>query len=281
MTQQRLFSRGPVELLVEGDGPDLLLLHGALVDETLWDDVADRLRGTAERPGYRLLRPTLPLGAHRQPVDPDTDLSPDGVADLVAALLGEHGHSPVTVVASDSAVALTQLLLLRHPGLVARAVLTSGDAGTHFFPPRFRPLQLAARLPGGLQAVARALQLPAVRSSSLGFGTLSRRGISQPLAVRWSTPLLSDAGVRRDTRRFLAAVHPRVTLAALARLGEVQVPVLLAWGADDRAFPRRLAEQLRDALPDARLVDVPDSAAFVPLDAPGHLAELVREFAPL
>ena len=44
-----------------GDGPAVVLLHGVLMNGTLWDaDVVDRLRGR-----YRCIVPELPFGAHR------------------------------------------------------------------------------------------------------------------------------------------------------------------------------------------------------------------------
>jgi pimeloyl-ACP methyl ester carboxylesterase len=53
--------------------------------------------------------------------------------------------------------------------------------------------------------------------------------------------------------------------------------VLVAWGDDDRLFRRSLAERLVRDLPQARLVVLPDCAAFASLDQPERLAELVDE----
>ena len=43
-----------------GDGPTLVLLHGLLMDASLWDDVIADLSAD-----HRCVAPTLPLGAHR------------------------------------------------------------------------------------------------------------------------------------------------------------------------------------------------------------------------
>lgn len=51
--------------------------------------------------------------------------------------------------------------------------------------------------------------------------------------------------------------------------------MLVAWGEDDRAFPRRLGERLAADIPGARLVTLPDCAAFAAVDRPDLLAELV------
>jgi hypothetical protein len=42
-------------------------------------------------------------------------------------------------------------------------VLTNCDAYERFFPPLFRPLQYAARVPGGVEAIAGSLRVPAAR----------------------------------------------------------------------------------------------------------------------
>jgi pimeloyl-ACP methyl ester carboxylesterase len=210
---------------------------------------------------------------------PDADLSPHGLARVIAELIRGLDTGPVTLVSNDTATALTQLVLVEHPDVATGAVLTSGDCYDYFFPPIFRPLTLLCRVPGGLQAMGRALRIRAVRRLPLAFGWLTRTGISDELARRWGTPVVTDADIRRDTGKVLRGVDRTVTLAVAERLGAVRCPVLLVWGGDDRAFPLRLAERLVDAFPDARLSVVPDSSCYVPLDAPERLAELIDDFA--
>src|ERR671934_157133 len=60
-----------------GAGPVLVLTHGLVMDSSLWRNVVREL------PDYRCLDPTLPLGAHRQPMRPDADLSMAGIAGLM------------------------------------------------------------------------------------------------------------------------------------------------------------------------------------------------------
>jgi pimeloyl-ACP methyl ester carboxylesterase len=88
----------------------------------------------------------------------------------------------------------------------------------------------------------------------------------------------TDAGVRRDLRRFLRGVHRRYTLAAAQKFGDVKMPVLVVSTDRDRLFPLSLAERLEKALPDARRVTVTDSYTFVPEDQPAELARLVVDF---
>jgi pimeloyl-ACP methyl ester carboxylesterase len=268
-------SAGPIEVTEQGSGTPLLFLHGLFTDERLWDPVVPLLA----QAGFRCITPTLPLGSHRVAMRPDADLSPAGLARIIAELIRALDVAPVTVVSNDTATALTQLLLVEHPDVVARAVLTSGDCYEYFFPPVFRPLTLLPRIPGGLALMGRSVRVRFIRKSPLAFGWLTREGISDELARRWGEPVTTNADIRRDTGAVLRGVNRKVTLAVAERLGSVRCPVLIVWGADDRAFPVRLAHQLVKALPDATLVVVPDSSCYLPIDAPDRLATLITDFA--
>jgi pimeloyl-ACP methyl ester carboxylesterase len=46
-----------------GDGPVIVLLHGLMMDSSLWDGPIADLSA-----GHRCVAPTLPLGAHRRPM---------------------------------------------------------------------------------------------------------------------------------------------------------------------------------------------------------------------
>ncbi len=264
--------QGEIEVREVGAGRPVLLLHGALSDWTFWDGVRQHLSAQP----YRLIMATLPLGSHRLPLRAGADVTPPGLAGLIAELIRDLGCGPVTVVANDTSTALTQILLTQHPGLVERAVLTSGDAFDYFFPPIFRPFKAFPYLPGGLRLLAAVMRRPALARPV--FNLLTLTGLTQEQAHAWSEPLLRDRRIRRDFNAAIRGVDRRHTQAAAALLPKVDVPVLLAWSESDRAFPRHLAERLHAALPDSRLETVPGSAAFSPLDNPGHLADLIVGF---
>jgi hypothetical protein len=63
-----------------GDGPVLVLLHGLMMDASLWDGPIADLAAH-----HRCIAPTLPLGAHRHAMLPGADLSLPGIARLTAA----------------------------------------------------------------------------------------------------------------------------------------------------------------------------------------------------
>lgn len=255
-----------------GTGPAVLLVHGLLVDGGLWDEVAERLVAA----GHEVVVPDLPLGAHSYPTAPGADVSPRGIAHLLGALVEALGLRDVTLAGNDTGGAICQLAAAEDPAWLAGLVLTPCDAYENFLPPAFRPLQvLARRAPRLLIALAQPMRLRAIRRSPLGFGWLSRRGVGDARGERWTRPFLDSAATRRDVVRTLAAIDSADTVAAAARLGQLDRPVAIAWADGDRFFPRRLAERLAGDIPGATLTRIDDAYAFTPIDQPEATTRLI------
>jgi len=267
--------QGTIRYRDEGQGAPVVFIHGLLVDGRLWDGVVSRLGE-----GVRAIVPDLPLGAHAVPMEPGADLTPPGLARLIADFLAALDLEDVTLVANDTGGALAELVVTRHPERVGRLVLTPCDAFENFFPPLFRPLVLVgAHVPGAVTLILRSLRLAPVARSPLGLGWLTKKGPDMALVRDLARPGLADAGVRRDVRKVLRGIDKAHTLDAAARLRTFGRPVLIAWTPEDRVFPYAHAERLATIFPDATLAPIEDSYAFVPLDQPGRLAELVTSFA--
>jgi pimeloyl-ACP methyl ester carboxylesterase len=91
-----------------GDGPVLVLLHGLMMDASLWDDVIADLSAD-----HRCVAPTLPLGAHRRAMRAGADLSLPGIARLAAEFLDGLGlriDGSYTLIPLDQPARLTQLI---------------------------------------------------------------------------------------------------------------------------------------------------------------------------
>lgn len=256
-----------------GDGPPVVFVHGLLVNGDLWRKVVP---GVAEA-GFRCIVPDWPLGAHELPV-PEADLTPPGVAALIADFLTALDLSDVTVVANDTGGAITQILMVNHPERIGRVVLTPSDAFKRFFPPTFAPLPRLARIPGAVWLLTQAVRLRVLQRLPIAFGWVTKRPLPREIVDSFLLPSRRNPAIRRDLRRFLIGVDKRHTLAAAERLPEFRKPVLLAWASEEKLFPVRLAEQLADRLPDASLTLIDDSYTFVPEDRPERLTELMVDF---
>ena len=258
-----------------GDGPVLVLLHGFMMDASLWDETIARLSAD-----HRCVAPTLPLGAHRLGMRADADLSLPGVARLVAEFLDRLDLRDVTLVGNDTGGALVQLLMAEGAARVGSVVLVSCDAFDNF-PPGLtgRTLVLTGRLsPRMFGLFMQQMRLRPLRRLPIAFGWLTKRG--DAATARWIRPVLRRQEIRRDTVRVLraAAADTGLLLTATERLSDFNRPALVVWATGDRVMPPEHGRRLAALLPQARLVEVADSRTLVPLDQPAELARTVREF---
>ncbi|WP_410784860.1 alpha/beta fold hydrolase [Kribbella sp. C-35] len=267
--------RGRVAYVDRGSGPPVVFVHGLLVNADLWRKVVPDVAGA----GFRCLAADWPLGAHRLPMPDGTDLTPSGVAELIAEFIEALDLADVTVVANDTGGALTQILMAGHPERIGRVVLTPCDAFEDFFPAPFDQMPKLARLPGAIWLASRLLQLPFVRRQPNTYGWLAKRGIPAEILDSYLRPIRDNAEIRRDARRFISGVDNSYTLAASTALADFGKPVLLVRAADDRIFQPVLFDRLAAILPNAELVSVADSWTFIPEDQPSELAQLIVDFA--
>jgi pimeloyl-ACP methyl ester carboxylesterase len=254
-------------------GPAILFIHGLLVNGTLWRHVADDLSTD-----FRCIVPDWPLGSDAVSMNNDADLSPTGVSDIVAQFLNELDLHDVVVVGNDTGGAIAQLLAVRHPERLGGLVLTSCDAFENFLPPMFRPLQWAARIPGGVNLGVQALRWQTLRRAPFAYGWLSKRPLPNSVTQGWLKPSQTQRAIRRDAAKLLRAISPRDTMRAASQLEHFQAPVLLVWAREDRFFPLDHARRLKALLPNASLQYIEDSYTFVPVDQPQALSAAIRAF---
>jgi pimeloyl-ACP methyl ester carboxylesterase len=257
---------------VTGDGPAIVFLHGLLVNANLWRKVVPRLDG------YTRATLDLPLGSHLESM-PGADLSPPGLAEMVADAIEALGLEDATVVGNDTGGALTQIVAVRRPERIGRLVLTSCDAFDNFPPRFFRVVLAPARIPGVIPVGFGALRLRPFRRLPIAFGWLSRGPIDRDAEDSYILPVLTRGEIRRDVRRVLGGLDSTYTLDAAARLTSFDKPALIAWSTDDRFFPPDHAVRLAKLIPDARLEWVEGARTFSPEDRPDRLAELIGSFA--
>jgi pimeloyl-ACP methyl ester carboxylesterase len=262
---------GRVRYREAGSGRPIVFVHGYLVDGRLWDGVVDRL---SDR--YRCIAPDWPIGAQQIAMNPDADLSPPGVASIIASFLEALELDDVTIVGNDSGGAMSQVLVTRHPERVGRLVLTNCDTHENFPPGIFKAMPPLAALPGGMAVLAAPFRIGAV--SRAAFKPFARTRIPDDLISSWMAPSMHDSGIRRDLKKVTVGMNKRHTLEAAQKLRGSELPILLAWAPGDKFFPISYAERLADDAGDARIVPIADAKTFVALDQPQRLAEEIAGF---
>src|SRR5215212_6095452 len=85
-------SQGVVRYRERGEGRTVLFIHGFVTNSDLWRKVVPALSGQ-----YRCIAPDWPLGSHSVAMEPDADLTPPGLVDLIAEFLEQLDLDDVVV----------------------------------------------------------------------------------------------------------------------------------------------------------------------------------------
>lgn len=266
-------SAGTVEYQdTAGGGPVVVLLHGLAMDGSYWRGMVPELAAR-----HRVLVPTLPLGGHRLPMRQGADLSPRGIGRLEAEFLSALDLRDVTLVGSDSGLFLFAAPLAQER--VARLVIGACEAFDNF-PPGLpgKAVAWAARVPGGLTLMARALRNPLLRRLPGPLDAMSVRPVPHEVTEVWFRGLARDPAIRRDLRAYLTTTQPDDMERATEGLRAFRRPTLVVWGTEDKVMPPAHGRRLAALLPDARLVELADSRTFLAEDQPLAFARAVEEF---
>jgi pimeloyl-ACP methyl ester carboxylesterase len=244
------------------------------MDHALWDRVLPLMPE-----GFRYVRPVLPLGAHRHAMNPGADLTLPGQVRLVADLLDALHLEDVTLVHSDWGGAL----FLTARGLdqrVARQVILPCEAFGNF-PPGLpgKMAALAVRLPAGTQLAARQLRIGWLRRLPLLYGQMARRPVPDELIRRWTEPVLTDPGIRRDLLAYARGTFDKAALiAGTEALRRFQGEVLVLWSPDNKVMPAAHGRRLAALMPRARYAEIPGAYVLSMLDEPEAVAREIGTF---
>ena len=264
---------GQIEYRDVGEGPAVVFLHLVLAEASHWDKMVPLL---SDR--YRCIFPTLPMGAHTIPAQADADLSVNGLARAVVELIEQLELTNVTLVGNDSGGAISQVLAANYPDAIDRVVLTNCDMYDDFPPKIFAYFNLLPHIPGGLRLAGHLLKARLFWPLPFVFGRLANE-VDAIKIDRWANALLADKQIRRDARKVLLGFGPGVTNQAAEQLKSTELPILVAWGKDDRAFRPSLAERFCAEVATATLTWIPDCKTLVCWDQPERLSELIDQFA--
>jgi len=273
MTIERAHVDGlDVEYADTGSGPTVLFVHGVYVTGAVWNDVVAELGD-----GFRCITPTWPLGAHSTSTA-GADLGAEAAARRIVHFMEALDLTDVTLVANDTGGGLVLAALgdtTLDTSRIARLVLTNCDSYEHFPPGSFAQIVKLCRFSSALGgAVVRLLATGPGRAFFLKVVCHTPPAKDRQREVFGA--FATSAAARRDAVTVTASLDPALTLRAAPAIEAFEKPVTLPWGTDDDLFPLAHAARLRDAFPNATLIEIPDCSAFVMLDAPGVLADAIR-----
>ena len=233
---------------IDGErGAWVLLSHGLATDLSMWDELADALKGR-----YRVLR--YDARGHGGSVATEGDYTLDQLVADAAGILDQFGVPQAHFAGLSMGGMIALGLLLDYPKRIKSAVI----------------------------ADSRHTTTPAVTEAWLSRAEAVRKGgieaIVDSTVARWSSDGLAErdpAAVERMKRmvRNTSALGYRGCAAALAqlnyghRLVEIQIPMLVICGSEDHGAPPENTRQMHAMIKGSR---------FLEIEQAGHISNIEK-----
>ncbi len=246
----------------KGRGLPILFVHGFPLDHSMW-----RYQLEALGDQFRVLAPDLP-GFGASSGLSTTVMRMEDFADVLAGLLDTlEVTEPVVYCGLSMGGYIAWQFWRRHGHRLRGLILCDTRA--------------AADAPD----VAEQRRVNAERVLREGPGFF----VDMMLSRLFSAGFLSKSGPVLDEMRRTMMSTPPETIAAVLRgmaeradarqwLGEIRLPCLLVVGEDDILSPPSEMEAMATALPESKLVVIPEAGHLAPLENPEAVSAAIRDF---
>ncbi|MDR7521712.1 MAG: alpha/beta fold hydrolase [Armatimonadota bacterium] len=245
---------------LDGDGPPLVLLHAFPLNRQMWRPQVGVLRDR-----FTVITPDLRgFGESDVPGGPFTL---DDCAQDLLGLLDVLGHRRVVLGGCSIGGYIAFRILARAADRVSALILADTRAEPDSEEARQRRQAAIARIEkegpeGFLHDLLQQLVGPTTKTQRPGVVSTVRQIIGSP-DPRSLTAALSALATRPDSRPLLSAVA---------------IPALVVVGEEDVLTPPEASEAMVAAMPNARLVRIPDAGHLSNLEVPEAFNRAVREF---
>jgi pimeloyl-ACP methyl ester carboxylesterase len=242
-----------------GEGSPLVLLHGFLCDSRCW---RTQLAGLSDR--FRVVAWDAPGAGSSS--DPPDSFSITDWAQCLAGFLDVVGIERAQVLGLSWGGILAQEFYRLYPDRVLALVLCDTYAGWKGSLPE----------PACEERLERCMlesSLPPEDFVARWVPEFFTQGASHDLKVEMSA-LVSDF----HPLGFRLMAKSSADTDTTDLLPNIEVPTLVLWGDDDRRSPMNIAEQLRDAIPEAELAVIANAGHVSNMEQPEEFNAQVRPF---
>ena len=226
---------------------NMILMHGLFGGLSNWTEVINHFESR-----FNIYVPQLPL------YEKHSGDTVEYLVDFLASIIESAKLENVILVGNSLGGHITVRYAHRYPQKVAKLVLT-GSSGL------YENTQVASYLKRGnhtyiRERVAATFYDPAMATDKLVAEVMQ----VTTNAYRCLCTIRAAKATQRDQ--------------VLWRLPEIQTPVLLIWGEDDRITPPDVAFQFRDNLPNAKLVILPACGHAPMMEKPAEFNNALADF---
>lgn len=252
---------------VFGDGPPVVLVHGTPFSSYVWRNIASALAESHEVYVFDLLG----YGASEKREGQDVSLAAQGK--LLARLLEHWELESPMIVGHDFGGAITLRAHLLEERDFARIVLVDAVSvapwGSSFY-------RLVRDYPGVFRQIPgymhRAMLVAYIRDATY-------RPMDDEEMAHYIEPWLGEEGqdafyrqIEQNDQRYTDEVEPLY--------GQIERPVLILWGEEDRWIPPELGQKLHSMIPGSQLETLPECAHLAQEDATEAVLSHLTRFFP-
>lgn len=243
--------------------PVLVLLHGLGSHLQTWDHWVVALERS-----YRVVRFDFPGHGLSGP-DPSGDYRDPRTMRLLLALFDTLGIDKATLVGNSMGGRIAWSFAAAHPARVERLVLAAPDG---FASPGFA-YDKPAEVPAVLGAMRYVLPRALLRLN-LEPAYADPRALTDSMTTRYHDLMLAPG----NRGALLARMQQTMLTDPRPQLRTITAPTLLLWGEADAMIPVANAQDYLKAMPNARLVTIPEVGHLVFEEAPTRSLNALRAF---
>lgn len=261
--------------ITEGEGPDVVLVHGMIDSTFTWRHVFPTLAKE-----FRVHAIDLPGFGFSD--KPDADYETAWLADFVAGYLDVAGVSNAMLVGNSMGGNVAIEVAIRHPDRVSSLILL--EASGAWIPRDDEMEEVASEPPSwvtGLlrsdfgEALVRMLPTRGVLRDSLTPAYFSPEELTDERLDAWHGPLQTENG--------MAAFMARSTAFAVAERDEeirtIRAPTLVITGDTDRMVEAAVAERYAELIPGSEFELWEDTGHMIQEQRPDRVIASVRRWA--
>ncbi|MCE9525933.1 MAG: alpha/beta hydrolase [Planctomycetales bacterium] len=253
-----------LNVLDEGRGQTLLLVHGFPLDQTMWRGQVSEFSKS-----FRVIAPDLRGFGGSSPIAKDDAVvtMTQFADDLAALLTALKIQKPVTFCGLSMGGYIAWQFAARHPDKLARLILCDTKAAADSKEAADGRLKLAAKVLAEGSEVAAAAMLPKLFSKA---------------------SIESQAACVEETRQVILRTKPQTIAAALrglaaredftARLSSLKLPTLVLCGAEDVITPPSEMRTIATTIAGAEYAEIPAAGHVSPLEDSLTVNQVIRKF---